>query len=80
MLHVSGQYVLNVATVTSTVIRQLHVSSLLHFIQKLIFYYYVSPALYLVQQCSSECIGEMRLHSSSYGETLTWFRELPTGN
>jgi hypothetical protein len=49
MLHTSRQYVLNITTFTGTVIRQLHVSGLLHFIQKLIFDDFVSPALYLEQ-------------------------------
>jgi hypothetical protein len=49
MLHASGQYVLYVTTLTGTVIRQLHVSGLLHFIQNLIFDDFVSPALCLVQ-------------------------------
>jgi hypothetical protein len=80
MLHVSGKHVLNVAAVTGGMIRQLDVPGLLHFIQKQIFEDFMSPALCLVQQCSSECIGETRLYSSSYGETLAWFREMPTAN
>jgi hypothetical protein len=81
MLHISGKYVFHITAVWGRMIRLLHVTGVpLHFIQKLIFDDFVFPALRFTERCYSECIVDMRFHSSWYGETLAWFRELQTGN